>query len=53
MRLFKAMVILAAVLDAAMFLQSPSSPMSATSPTQAVGFTADNVDLPAVASARP
>ncbi|MGI4756572.1 MAG: hypothetical protein ACRYGF_06950 [Janthinobacterium lividum] len=52
MRLFKAMVILGAVLDIAMFLQSPSSPLSATSPTQVVGFTADNSDAPAV-MARP
>ncbi len=46
MRLFKVMVILAAVLDVAMFLQSPSSPLSATSPTQVVGFAADNSELP-------
>ncbi|MGI4853461.1 MAG: hypothetical protein ACRYF4_05345 [Janthinobacterium lividum] len=52
MRLFKVMVILAAVLDVAMFLQSPSSPLSATSPTQVVGYTADNVYAP-IMNTRP
>ncbi len=47
MRLFKVMVVLAAVLDVAMFLQSPSSPLSATTPAQVVSYTADNADLPA------
>ena len=49
MRLFKALVIFAAVLDVAMVLQSPSSPLSATTPTQVVGFTADLSDASAVA----
>ena len=38
MRLFKALIVLVAVLDAAMFLQSPSSPLSATTPVQVVGY---------------
>ena len=42
MRLFKAMIVLAGVLDLAMFLQSPSSPLHASSPVQTVGMSADN-----------
>ena len=48
MRLFKTMLVLVAVLDLAMFLQSPSSPLSATSPVQVVGYAADNTELAAV-----
>lgn len=52
MRLFKAMVILAAVLDLAMVLQSSSSPISASTPSQAISLTADNAYMP-VAATRP
>lgn len=48
MRLFKAMIVLAGVLDLAMFLQSPSSPLASSSPIQTVGLTADNSDIPAL-----
>lgn len=48
MRLFKVMLVLTAVLDLAMFLQSPSSPLSASSPTQVVGFSAENSNTEAV-----
>ena len=47
MRLFKAMIVLAGVLDLAMFLQSPSSPLTSYSPTQTVGMSADAGDAPA------
>ena len=46
MRLFKAMIVLAGVLDLAMFLQSPSSPLASGSATQTIGLTADNSDTP-------
>ena len=45
MRLFKALVVVVAMLDAAMFLQSPSSPLSATSPTQAVGYATPDMSI--------
>ena len=49
MRLFKAMIVLAGVLDLAMFLQSPSSPLASSSPIQTVGISADNSsDIPAL-----
>ena len=50
MRLFKTMIVLAAVLDLAMFLQSPSSPLASNSPLQTVGMSADNTDLPLLAA---
>ena len=43
MRLFKALIVVVGLLDAAMFLQSPSSPLSATSPTQVVGYAAPEI----------
>ena len=46
MRLFKAMIVLAGVLDLAMFLQSPTSPLKANSPVQTVGLSADAGDMP-------
>ena len=46
MRLFKAMIVLTAVLDLAMFLQSPTSPLLAASPNQSVGLFADAGDSP-------
>lgn len=43
MRLLKAMIVLVALLDVAMFLQSSSSPLSATTPSQVVSYaSADN-----------
>ena len=48
MRLFKAMIVLAGVLDIAMLLQSPASPLGSNSPVQTVGLSADAGDVPAV-----
>jgi len=42
MRLFKAMIVLVGVLDLAMFLQSPSSPLASYSATETVGLSADS-----------
>lgn len=47
MRLFKLMLVLAAVLDLAMFLQSPTTPLTTRTPTQVVGFSADNTNADA------
>ena len=44
MRLFKAMIVLVAVLDLAMFLQSPSSPLASNSPVQTVGLSSETSD---------
>ena len=45
MRLFKAMIVLAGVLDLAMFLQSPSSPLTSFSPVQTIGLSGSS-DIP-------
>ena len=42
MRLFKALIVLVGLLDAAMFLQSPSSPLSTTTPAQVVGYASND-----------
>lgn len=44
MRLFKAMIVLAGVLDLAMFLQSPSSPLKSNSAVQTIGMSTDSGD---------
>ncbi len=46
MRLFRILIVSAALLDLALFLASPASPLNATSPTQAVGLSSENVELP-------
>ena len=46
MRLFKIIVLSAAVLDAALFLASPASPLATTSPTQTVGLSSETGELP-------
>ena len=45
MRLFKLFVLTAALLDAALYMASSSSPLRATSPVQTIGLSADNSDL--------
>lgn len=45
MRLFRIMIVSAALLDLALLLATPGSPLDATSPTQAVGLSSENVEL--------
>ena len=51
MRLFKTMIILTAVLDIAMFLQSPTSPLSARTPSEVIGLSADNTSAADITTA--